>query len=135
MNPQPKPLKRSTLKRRKKREKNLNIAIVRESVMAREDYGCRVSAMLSAFGFVLVHERPLELAHLDARGMGGNPDLSRDTTANTVSVVDRIHQGARSMHSGHIKIEAMTDQGANGPLAITFYEKLPTELVGQFHKD
>lgn len=129
MNPQPKPVKRSTLKRRKKREKNENIAIVREAVMARDRFECRLTVLLRRMlCFDVAYRRPLELAHIDARGMGGNPDLSRDTTENTISVFDRVHQGAFSMHSGHVKVRPLTDKGANGPLCFEFYEKLPTEL-------
>lgn len=123
----PKPVKRSTAKRHKHEQKAENIRLVRGVVAERDDW-CRITKALRAFGFTLNRGYKRELAHLDGRGMGGNRDLSRDTTGNTIFAIDVLHQGPRSMHSGHIKVAAMTNKGADGPVAITFYEKLPTEI-------
>ena len=129
MSAQPKPVKRSTLKSRKTKVKSTNIAAVREQVEQRDGETCRITATLRRFGFL--HQTiwgRLELAHMDARGMGGNPDLSRDTPENTILIIAGLHQGSRSHHSGHLKIGPLTDQGANGPCCFEFYEQLPTEV-------
>jgi len=118
-NPQPKPVKRRTVKAKRKAVKRANIADVRWRVLRRELSSCRVPHCLYL---------TVELAHLRARGMGGNPDLSRDTTANTIACCKWHHRGNRSLHSGHIKVRALTYEGADGPLCFEFYEQLPTEI-------
>ena len=86
MTPFPKPVKRATLKARKQKAKTANIRRVRNIVFDRDYERCRVPQCIthqsseSAYGFL----RYVELAHIDGRGMGGNQDLSRDTTANTI---------------------------------------------------
>ena len=61
--------------------------------------------------------------------MGGNPDLSRDAIENTLLASWDLHNGGRhSMHGGLIKVEPLTDKGTRGPIAVTFYEKLPSEI-------
>lgn len=126
MNPCPKPVKRSTVKRRKRVAKNANIAQVRRDVMDRDGL-CRLMALLYKFGIPPQFIFAPELAHLKARGMGGNPDLSRDTTANTIWLTKHLHTGARSHHSGHLQIRPLTDRGADGPVCFELYEQLPTE--------
>ena len=122
----PKPVKRSTLKRRKRTAKNTNIADVRAKVEQRDGERCRLETLLGHFGFVRGSWERLELAHIAARGMGGNPDLSRDTTENTVLVRASLHQGGKySMHGEMVTVEALTERGANGPIAVTFYEQSP----------
>lgn len=130
MHAQPKPIKRATRKARMVKAKNLNIADVRSDVEERDGERCRISALLAKFGFYVsgLCEGRLELAHVAGRGMGGNPDLSRDTTANTLLVRVGLHQGVRGMHSGHLKVRALTGAGADGPCCFEFYEVLPTEL-------
>src|SRR5687767_3279941 len=81
-----KPVKRSTLKARKRTVKNENIRNVREEVEARDGERDRIETILARFGFVRTRFERLELAHVAARGMGGNPDLSRDTPENTILV-------------------------------------------------
>lgn len=128
IHPQPKPLKRRTVKRKKKAAKRENIANVRINVEFR-DFSCRITRALRRFGFSFTaYLADAELAHLRARGMGGNPDLSRDTTRNTVLVKPLLHTGSRSLHSGHLKIRALTEKGADGPLCFEFYEQLPSEI-------
>ena len=121
---------RKTLKRRRKVIKNANIADVRTQVEKRDGESCRITKLLQRFGFShrVIWGR-LELAHVAARGMGGNPDLSRDTTANTLLVIAGLHQGGKyTMHGEYVQVEALTDAGADGPVKVTFYEKLPSEL-------
>lgn len=131
MNPQPKPIKRRTAKAKKDKQANANIADVRAQVMEREDGRCRVTALLHHFGFcwMVYGVCDLHLAHLDGRGMGGNKDGSRDTTANTIAIKGQLHNGwSRSMHTGHLKIRPLTDRGADGPCCVEFYEQLPSEV-------
>lgn len=130
-NARPKPIKRRTAKAQRRKIKAANIMAVRDLVEVRDGEQCRVGAVLRRFGYqssAYGIEGRLELAHVRARGLGGNPDLSRDTTENTLLMAARLHRGQWSHHSGHLKIEALTDSGTNGPIAITFYEKLPSEL-------
>ncbi len=94
-----------------------SIAPVREQVYERDLGVCRIC---NVRGDVSSAE---ELAHLKARGMGGSRLL--DTTHNTIMACIECHRGPRSLHSGHIKYEFLTDQGADGPMAFTRYEKLP----------
>lgn len=130
MNPQPKPIKRSTAKRKKHAVKHANIADVRAIVSDRDVDRCRVGSLLGQFGFnpSPFSNQRCELAHIDARGMGGNPDLSRDTPENTLLLRVGVHQGRRSHHSGHLRIRPLTTLGANGPCCFEFYEKLPKEI-------
>lgn len=123
--PKPEPMR--TSKRKRRAVKNANIAAVRECVEARDGELCRISRLLERFGFSRPYVR-LELAHVAARGMGGNPDLSRDTPENTFMASWDLHNsGKYSMHGGYLKVEAMTEHGTNGPVKVTFYEQLPTE--------
>ncbi len=94
------------------------ITPVREAVFERDHEVCRICDR--AWG-------DPELAHLKARGMGGS--LSRDTTKNTVLACEDCHRGPRSLHSGHIKYEFLTTDGADGPMAWTHYERLPKAEV------
>lgn len=128
IHPQPKPLKRKTVKRKKKAAKRENISAVYFAVKLRDWTGCRIRRALSDFGFTYLPFDKPELAHLRARGMGGNPDLSRDTTQNTILAVQSLHTGKRSLHSGHLKIRALTEKGADGPCCFEFYEQLPSEI-------
>jgi hypothetical protein len=56
-----------------------------------------------------------ELAHLEAKGMGGDHGL-RTTTANCALVCHDHHRGQRSIHSGDLVVEKLTAAGADGPL-------------------
>lgn len=128
---QPKPIKHSTVKRKRKVRKTANIKSVREQVFDRDEI-CRLVKLLVLFGFapelLPSYGVWVELAHQDARGLGGNPDLSRDTTANTFLLSQFLHTGPRSHHSKHLKVRALTDRGMDGPVCFELYEKLPTEL-------
>lgn len=126
MNPQPKPLKRRTVKAKRDKAKAANIGQVRDRVMERDRFDCRVPDCCCAQDEGI--QGVAELAHIRGRGMGGNKDLSRDTTANTIACCQYHHTGSRSLHSGHVKIRPLTEKGADGPLCFEFYEKLPSEL-------
>ena len=125
----PKPIKRSTVKRKRKAVKVANIVDVYAEVEQRDGECCRVTRLLNKFGFSARYQfGRLELAHVEGRKMGGNPDLTRDTTENTLLLFASLHQGPRSHHSGHLKIRALTDKGTDGPVCVEFYEQLPTEI-------
>ena len=70
----------------------------------------------------------LDAAHIDASGMGGDPTGARMQRANLVTLCRIHHQGPRSLHSGHLEIEALTPDGANGALA--FYD---TDTEGRLY--
>lgn len=117
-----------TSKRRRKEKKTANIVSVRDQVEALDGEQCRIGRLLARFGFSRTPTR-LELAHVEGRKMGGNPDLSRDTVENTLLTAWDLHNGGRhSMHGGLVKVEPMTEKGTRGPIAVTFYEQLPSEI-------
>jgi hypothetical protein len=124
----PKPIKRSTAKRKKTAAKNANISAVRDRVEELDGEQCRIEHLLNRFGFVRVSCERLELAHLKGRQMGGNPTLDRDTPENTMLVSASLHQGPRSMHSGHLRIRPLTTLGTRGPCGFEFFEKFPREI-------
>jgi 5-methylcytosine-specific restriction endonuclease McrA len=93
---------------------------VREQVFIRDEHRCRIP-----WCKCLASTGRLEWAHLKARGMGGNPDGSRDTTENTIAACSQCHRGTRSLHSGHLKWAFLTDKGANGAMSFTWCEKRP----------
>jgi hypothetical protein len=61
-----------------------------------------------------------EAAHIQGKGMGGDHGL-RTTAANLAFLCHRRHQGPRSLHSGDLRIEPLTERGMDGPVA--FYER------------
>ena len=114
--PQPKPPKRSTVQRKKHAQRAATVKDVRAMVFERDSH-CRIPWCCSPFYG--------ELAHLKAKGMGGNPAGSRTTTANTARLCREHHQGLRSIHSGHIRWLFLSDKGADGPMAWSLFEALP----------
>lgn len=117
-NPVPKPVKRTTTKRKRDVALNANTGTVRERVFDRDGHRCRLVPGC------LATESQLELVHLEDRGMGGNPDGSRDTTANTVCGCREHHRGARSVHSGHLQWRFLSKDGADGKMVFEFYESI-----------
>ena len=77
--------------------------------------------------------QPLEGAHLDGKGMGGNRDGSRNVAANIVTLCYEHHRGRVSLHSGDLKIEPMTAAGADGPLS--FWKRDPDDRWYQTHRE
>ncbi len=105
----------------------MTIGEVRERVFERDGNRCRIPRCRQ---IVPGWQSDLELAHLKAKGMGGNPSGSRNTTANTICACHDCHQGPRSLHSGHIKYRFLTDKGADGPMAFEMCERLPVAECG-----
>lgn len=62
----------------------------------------------------------LEVAHLENKGMGGDHGL-RTTRRRLILLCFLHHQGAISLHSEDLRIDALTTRDAEGPLA--FYRK------------
>ena len=62
----------------------------------------------------------LESAHFKAKGSGGDHGR-RSRVEDLITFCGLRHQGARSLHSGHCKVEPLTSQGMSGPVA--FYER------------
>lgn len=58
---------------------------------------------------------PLESAHRAAKGMGGNPDGSRNDPRNLITLCRPRHQGPTSLHSGDLKVITLTADGTRGP--------------------
>lgn len=80
-----------------------------------------------------VHGRGLvESAHLEGKQMGGDHGLKSASVGCFVTLCHEHHQGSRSLHSHHLAVRPMTDQGADGPLAWYARESLTDDfrLVG-----
>jgi hypothetical protein len=57
-----------------------------------------------------------EIAHARAKGIGGDHG-NRSTADQMISGCFMHHQGPRSLHSGHIRIECLEpENGTNGPI-------------------
>lgn len=57
-----------------------------------------------------------ETAHLDDKGMGGDPLGICSTPDRMIRSCFQHHQGPFSLHSKHLRVEALTDRGTNGPI-------------------
>ena len=60
-------------------------------------------------------KQPLDAAHLDDKGMGGDHGGLSDTRC-LVALCREHHQGRVSLHSKDLTIQALTPDGADGPL-------------------
>lgn len=58
-----------------------------------------------------------EGVHLDDKGMGGDHGV-RTTRDRMLRGCFIHHQGAKSIHSGHIRVKYLTDKGTDGPIAL-----------------
>lgn len=63
----------------------------------------------------------LEVAHLTHKGMGGDPNTERSVQPLMILVSRDVHQGPMSLHSGDRRVQFLTKEKANGPVA--FLEK------------
>ena len=57
----------------------------------------------------------IETAHIDDKGMGGDHG-ERSHRSNMLRLCFDHHQGRRSLHSKDLRIEKLTEAGAEGPL-------------------
>lgn len=65
----------------------------------------------------------VEGAHLIDKGMGGDPKQLRTQVELMIRLCKIHHQGPCSLHSGHRRIDFLTDRKADGPCA--FYTQTP----------
>jgi hypothetical protein len=66
----------------------------------------------------------LQAAHYKACGMGGNPDLSRCTLANLITICETHHTGRRGLHSPYARMEPRDQAlGMRGPVAFYIRER------------
>lgn len=77
----------------------------------------------------------LEVAHYKDKGMGGDKDGSRSAVENLITLPYSIHQGHRSIHSGHCRVVPLTDRLMNGPCRFERRESIgvgygPWRVVG-----
>lgn len=56
----------------------------------------------------------LEVAHLHAKGIGGDKKLRRTTRDQLILLCFLHHQGERSLHSGDLKVVPETHAGTDG---------------------
>lgn len=71
---------------------------------------------------------PVELAHVESKGMGGTPDGRRNDPRNLITLDIEAHRtGRKSLHSGDRRIVPLTEDGTRGPCE--FWE---TDEAGQW---
>lgn len=61
--------------------------------------------------------QPLEVAHLTHKGLGGDAQTLRSIPALMILVSRAVHQGPHSLHSGDRRVQFLTPEKANGPIA------------------
>lgn len=78
-------------------------------------------------------ERELhETAHLDDKGMGGDPQGLRTQAETMIRACFFHHQGKWSLHSGALRVEYLTPAKANGPIEVWAKDQSGGEyLVGR----
>jgi hypothetical protein len=111
----PKPAKGTALLARKAQRAKLRTAEDKAKAEAkkRDGYRCRWPRC----------EYPrlrVEAAHLQAKGMGGDHG-TRSHRRNLMACCYLHHQGSRSLHSGDLRVQFLTREGADG--ACRFMEK------------
>lgn len=109
----PKPVKGSLLLSRRKVRKERRQAedAVKHNVRIRDHYRCRVPGCTEQ-----KHGVRLEVAHLDDKGMGGDPRLVRTQRHRMIALCFLHHQGPISLHSTDLRIEPEDDmRGTDGP--------------------
>lgn len=125
----PKPAKGSALleRRAKRRHLDAHEKAEKAAVMARDQRQCRWPRC--EFRTMRI---PIEVAHvMGHKAMGGNPANDRSERHRMMACCRLHHQGATSLHSGDLRIEALTDKGTDGPCA--FYRRAESgrfECVG-----
>lgn len=105
----PKPVKGTARKAKRSRRAKVEKAERLEKAIVRaRDQRCRWPHLLGACS------GRLEVAHLRAKGMGG--DHGRRSTADQMILIcANRHQGPISLHSGDLRIIPITRAGTNGP--------------------
>jgi hypothetical protein len=91
-----------------RRERKAHEDQIERAVKARDRNRCRVPGC---------RERG-EWAHLNHRGMGGNPKGDKSTTAETLCLCRPHHrEGPDSLDQGGMEVIPLTKAGCDGPLA------------------
>lgn len=112
--PQPKPQPAIFERKARKRERDKHEDDVKAQVKRRDLQKCRWPRC------EFKHYR-IEAAHLDASGMGGDPNGERMTRANLITLCWLHHQGPVSLEKHDLKVEPITDRGCDGP--VEFYQR------------
>jgi hypothetical protein len=85
----------------------------KDAAKLRDHYTCRRCHGAMLQGPLLRH---VEAAHIDDKGMGGDPTGLRSWQASDyVTLCLSCHQGPRGVHSGHVVIQA-GPKGGDGPV-------------------
>lgn len=83
--------------------------IIKRQVRARDDHRCRVP------GCEFQTQYAKHVAHLDAKGMGGDKRLDRTRRDRMLLLCWYHHEGPISHHSKDLRIEPETAAGTDGP--------------------
>jgi hypothetical protein len=78
------------------------------------DCGCRTGEIVGA-------DAALEVAHLEDKGMGGDPLLIRSLPSTMILLCHYRHQGKEGEHTKLLEVEPLTPDGTAGPVA--FYQR------------
>lgn len=106
----PKPEKGTAAKVKRSTRRGVDVSERREKAKVRaRDGRCRWPHLLGP-----CRSSRLEVAHLRAKGMGGDHGL-RSTADQMILLCATMHQGPRSLHSGDARVVPVTTQGTNGP--------------------
>jgi hypothetical protein len=98
--------------RKARRRANIHAERLAKATVRKRDGRCR-------FPLCQCHKLrlPLEASHQKHKGMGGNPTGDRSTSAGMVLLCRPRHRGwFRSVDAGAIWWEALTPDGADGPI-------------------
>lgn len=76
----------------------------------------------------------VEGAHLDAKGIGGDPKLIRTTTGNLMRVCVKHHQGPFSLHSGDLRVVFLTERRRGWAVRIPDQESRSGTRVGNHRR-
>jgi hypothetical protein len=119
-NPQPKPVKGEAVLKRKAAAATLRSdeKAVKAEVTKRD--GQKVCRLDPDCPHVKVGIR-VEGVHLDDKGMGGDHGV-RTTRDRMLRGCFIHHQGAKSLHSGDLRVKYLTDKGTDGPIALEHKE-------------
>lgn len=112
-----KPARGEHLMARRTRKEKLDAHEDREktAVRKRDRYQCRWPKCIYRNQAV-----PLEVAHLEHKGPGGNPDGTRSVRSKMILLCQNHHQGRTSLHSKDLRIVPLTEQGTDGPCKFEF---------------
>ncbi len=122
--PKPKPGSARASQRARARLAKTRERAAKDAAKKRDHYTCRRCGGAMMQGPLLRH---LESAHIRSAGMGGDPTGRRSWKASDyVTLCHACHQGARSVHSGHVVMVAGT-KGGDGP--VRFVDGTPGKLL------